>query len=1101
MLHRVPENQMHVVKLVLVSGWLVLIISLFYDPISPYLTEPTAAWSIFSLDPALLDSEKCKEVLTVQGKCLDLKPYPLGAKIFWGIVIPCGVMILLVFGHETWRRICPLSFLSQIPRALGWQRQRKVTNPRTGAVRYELAKVGKDSWLGRNHLYLQFGLLCIGLCLRILFVNSDRLFLGSFLILTILSAILVGYLFAGKSWCQYFCPMAPVQMVYNGPRALLGSEAHQGQRQIITQSMCRTVDKDGNEKSACVSCQSPCFDIDAERCYWEVLNKPGRRFIQYGYVGLVVGFYLYYFLYSGSLEYYYSGAWSHEKKQLATLFSPGFYIFNQPSFIPKLVAVPLTLGISVGVSYLLFSRLEKAYKAYRQRINKPLSQQQIQHVVFAICTFLVFNIYFMFGGRPLIKQIPAPVELGFNALIILVSTLWLYRTLGRSAETYSRESLADSLRRQLGKLTVDFSKFLEGRSMEDLKPDEVYVLAKVLPSFSKESSFQVYKGLLREALEQGNVAPANSLELLKQIRLELGIKDEEHFNILTELGVENPDLLVPNKRRSRENLLRLESYRQALELQLLDLMEMGVSLRQALQQKDKQIQALKQEYGITAEEEAQILVQIAGENSAILRKAEILLAQLKELAVRDQVLSNLVSNPPAPVYVLLRTVAIQHKQQIVTRQLLCILEALEDTPEMMKITSAIGVLAENVLPDILQESNGALPWQKRLSAEEIALLQPDESEPKVQRPIEAAIPATESAIPDDEAPTLLLVAGEPMPKIMSAIRLTSVIEVLKELLQELEPLVQAAALYALAQLDVQQGREQARQLLSSTQPGDWLVRETAQNILGQGGGQATAMVRTLFTEITMMGKTEQLVFHQPVVRIGRSQVNEIVLPDPKVSQRHAVLYLDEQGVSVVASPSAYGLRISGIRIQNERQRLNQGDVIQFSQAEEPAITVRWEEQPVPSETFTESLGTLEKLLLIFESNLLRAVKPDALIELAHKAQIRVYPQGAIVCKVGDTSDEILLLLDGEADVTVLRGDTEVVINAVRGGETIGEMGVLTRQPRSANVVAKAERNRALVIEAKDFEVVLRNDSELSRSLLLNMIGRLQRLTAHVKAQV
>ena len=53
---------------------------------------------------------------------------------------------MLVFGHETWRRICPLSFLSQIPRALGIQRQRKIVNNRTGKVRQELVRVAPNSW-------------------------------------------------------------------------------------------------------------------------------------------------------------------------------------------------------------------------------------------------------------------------------------------------------------------------------------------------------------------------------------------------------------------------------------------------------------------------------------------------------------------------------------------------------------------------------------------------------------------------------------------------------------------------------------------------------------------------------------------------------------------------------------------------------------------------------------------------------------------------------------------------------------------------------------------------------------------------------------------
>ena len=101
------------------------------------------------------------------------------------MIVPASILIILVFGHDFWRRICPLSFLSQIPAALGWQRNHKVVNPITGKTYYKLVAINKDSLLGRNHLYLQFGLLFLGLVARILFINSDRITLGLFLILTI----------------------------------------------------------------------------------------------------------------------------------------------------------------------------------------------------------------------------------------------------------------------------------------------------------------------------------------------------------------------------------------------------------------------------------------------------------------------------------------------------------------------------------------------------------------------------------------------------------------------------------------------------------------------------------------------------------------------------------------------------------------------------------------------------------------------------------------------------------------------------------------------------------------------------------------------------
>jgi hypothetical protein len=49
------------------------------------------------------------------------------------------------------------------------------------------------------------------------------------------------------------------------------------------------------------------------------------------------------------------------------------------------------------------------------------------------------------------------------------------------------------------------------------------------------------------------------------MRSELNISNEEHREVLEELGVEDPELLNPSKKRSRENLVRLTGYRKALE--------------------------------------------------------------------------------------------------------------------------------------------------------------------------------------------------------------------------------------------------------------------------------------------------------------------------------------------------------------------------------------------------------------------------------------------------------------------------------------------------------------------------------------------------------
>ena len=458
----------------------------------------------------------------LQGKRLEEYPYPIGARVFWGITLPSLIMIVLIFGHETWRRICPLYFLSQIPRRLGLKAK---------------LDINQNHWLIRNHLYLQFTYLFIGLNFRILFINSARLALALWFLTTIFLAILMVFLYGGRSWCHYVCPFGLVQTVFTGPGGLLGSNAYNdAPPRSITQSMCREVDKTtGKEKSACIACKSNCMDIDAENSYWNDLKKPGRRFIQYGYLGLAIGYFVYYGLYAGNFDYYFSGAWVHEENQLGTLWNPGFYIFGQPIDIPKIFAVPLTLGLFVIISYLVCNKLEKIYRAYLRRRHPNISSEQVLHRTLSIVTFIAFNAFFIYGGRPEILRLPNVVELAFNAFVMLVSTMWLVKTWGRSSEQYQRNTLAYNFRRQLKKLPIEISPFLKGRSLDDLTSNELFVLTSVLPQFQRKDRLQIYQGILQDALTQGNINSADTFEVLKELRQRLALNDDEHYSVLSDV--------------------------------------------------------------------------------------------------------------------------------------------------------------------------------------------------------------------------------------------------------------------------------------------------------------------------------------------------------------------------------------------------------------------------------------------------------------------------------------------------------------------------------------------------------------------------------------
>jgi 4Fe-4S binding domain len=520
MLSTVSERTLHTVRWVLIVSWFGLIFSLFYDPISAVLTDPEHVWSPLQ-DHALLAITDPAHCVKVQEICLALTPYPIATRVFWGMVIPSAIMIVLVFGHETWRRICPLYFFSQIPRAL---------------KQPPWLDIEKNRWLKHNHWYLQFALFFLGLTARILLVNAARPVLGSFFLLTLLAALAIVRIYGGRSWCHYICPFGLVQTIFTGPRGLLDSPAHTAPPRSITQSMCRTVEPDGTTQSACVRCQSPCLDIDSEKAYWESLSQPGRKFVQYGYLGLVMGYFAYYRLYAGNYQYYFSGAWAHEPNSLGNLFKPGFYLFEMAIPIPKLIAAPLTLGLCVALSVFLGTKLEKAYQIWLRRRHSAISSEQALHQVFTMVSFVAFNCFFVYGGRPEINRWPIAAQFLFQSVVAVVSTLWLLRTWGRSRDIYMRESLVDKLRRQLKKLPIGLSRLLEGRTITQLNPDEVYILARTLPGITHAHHLKIYQAVLREALQAGHVSSSNSLQLLEHLRQQLEISNDEHFQVLSELA-------------------------------------------------------------------------------------------------------------------------------------------------------------------------------------------------------------------------------------------------------------------------------------------------------------------------------------------------------------------------------------------------------------------------------------------------------------------------------------------------------------------------------------------------------------------------------------
>lgn len=639
--------------------------------------------------------------------------------------------------------------------------------------------------------------------MRILFINSARPVFGSFLLFTITAAIVMNLFYGGRSWCHYVCPFGMVQMVLTGPRGLLGSEAQKQPPKTITQSMCRTFDKETNkEKITCISCKSPCMDIDSEKAYWEQITKPGRNLVQYGYLGLVCGYFVYYFLYSGNFAYYFSGAWTHEAGQVGKIFNPGFYVGGQAIGIPKLIASPLTLGAMAAIFYFVINRIEKIYGATLKKQNADLEGEIIRHRIFTLVTFLAVNFFYVYGGRPEILRFPFIVQMIFNALVVLVSTLWLVRTWGRTNIQYKKESIADKLRRQLKKLNIDFTQVLGGRSLDDLKADELDLLAQVVPQVTKQDRIQVYKGVLEESIQAGSVEATNSLKSLQSVRQRLEVTEEEHYAMLTELGINDPTLLKSPQEYAQEDRLRMEGYKEEISSLLQELVDSGMPFHQAVQAKTKQIASLKNEYNINKQEHIQVL---SGLFDSLRPKAEKLLALLQVENSRYQVLSNFRPHSNTPVFLLLRKLLLA-KQQLIVTPLLAVLELLNDEPDAIQLAQRTGIVASDAIAQVF----AAEPqWQQRLN-------------PKLWQEL----------ILNSSQKTMVKSGGTATTLHSESLSAQAVNDALLELLQEPNPITESASLYALTQLNQNRGLAEAQQIIQKPLQND-LVKDTAASILGQ----------------------------------------------------------------------------------------------------------------------------------------------------------------------------------------------------------------------------------------------------------------------------
>lgn len=121
-----------------------------------------------------------------------------------------------------------------------------------------------------------------------------------------------------------------------------------------------------------------------------------------------------------------------------------------------------------------------------------------------------------------------------------------------------------------------------------------------------------------------------------------------------------------------------------------------------------------------------------------------------------------------------------------------------------------------------------------------------------------------------------------------------------------------------------------------------------------------------------------------------------------------------------------------------------------------------------------------------ENPVLAHLPEAALRLLLAKAERVTKPASSFLMREGETSDAIYFLMSGE--VSILKSGVE--IDRQGSGGVLGEMGVLTTQPRTASVQCRTKVS-ALRVKAESFLAVVNTHLDSLRSLVRELVGKVQ----------
>ena len=134
---------------------------------------------------------------------------------------------------------------------------------------------------------------------------------------------------------------------------------------------------------------------------------------------------------------------------------------------------------------------------------------------------------------------------------------------------------------------------------------------------------------------------------------------------------------------------------------------------------------------------------------------------------------------------------------------------------------------------------------------------------------------------------------------------------------------------------------------------------------------------------------------------------------------------------------------------------------------------------------------MDTVQLLRQVSIFGDLSQETLGDLAKRVWQKEADPGTVIVSQEDTGDQLFIIVSGKVKV-VLYGETgrEIILSILRSGDFFGEMSLLDRQPRSANVVA-VEHSQLLGLDRDAFQTHLGAHPQTALAILAEMSRRLR----------